>query len=143
MRDYPVLRGHFIYSEAITAIEWLKGCIRNIVYGFVYGDYWMKERVYAARYGLVPIGNLDNAASPGPTPNAMIDTIYARALDCKQHVLWYSDEGTPDLGGHENDDYRAYYQEILENQEIVEKGLYRGGYTVEITMEELALNTVL
>ena len=59
-----------------------------------------------------------------------------------KHVLWYSDTSKPDLGGNEERDFRMYYQEELENPEIAEKGFYRG-YTVEINVTHLAINTIL
>lgn len=48
-----------------------------------------------------------------------------------KHLLWYSDTGKPDLGGHEDSNFRMYFQDEIENPEISNKGFYRG-YTVEI-----------
>jgi DNA polymerase epsilon subunit 1 len=142
--EFPVIRGHFVYDEPIVGIQWLKTCVRNITIQIIYARFWIKERVDASRYGLVPLGNLDNGSSPGPTPAAMIDTMFARALKRDRHVLWYSDErGLPDLGGHESEDFRAYFQEAIQNPEKAIKGLYRGGYTIEVNVQDLVVNTVL
>lgn len=103
MNDYPVIRGHFVYSEPVQALTWLKGCVRNIAVHIVYAEYWLSERMYHSRYSLVPIGNLDGSSAPGPQPALLFDTIYARALTMAKHILWYSDDrGHPDLGGHED-----------------------------------------
>ena len=59
-----------------------------------------------------------------------------------KHLLWYSDTSKPDLGGHEDKDYRMYFQEEIENPEIVQKGFYRQ-YTVELDLSSLAVNTIL
>ncbi len=72
----------------------------------------------------------------------IIDTLFARNLRASKHLLWYSDTGKPDLGGHEDKDFRIYYQDELENPEVSQKGFYRG-YTVEIDLANLAVNTIL
>ena len=48
----------------------------------------------------------------------------------------------PDLGGHEEQDFRSYFQDEIENPELIKKGFYRG-YTVEIDISVLAVNTIL
>jgi hypothetical protein len=62
-----------------------------------------------SQYGLVPLANQDNNASGNLLPDGVIDILYSRALNNSKHVLWYSDDGKPDLGGHENDDFRSYF----------------------------------
>jgi DNA polymerase epsilon subunit 1 len=57
-------------------------------------------------------------------------------------VLWYSESGKPDLGGHEDRDFRIYFQEELDNPEFIEKGFYRT-YSVELDVSMLAVNTIL
>lgn len=73
---------------------------------------------------------------------AMIDMIYARNLAMNKQVLWYSDSVKPDLGGHEDRDFRIYFQEEMENPEVAVKGFYRG-YSVELDLSMLPVNTVL
>jgi DNA polymerase epsilon subunit 1 len=68
--------------------------------------------------------------------------LYARNLSINKHVLWYSNTGVPDLGGHEEKDFRSYYQEEIENPELIKKGFYRG-YTVELSIADLMINTIL
>lgn len=57
-------------------------------------------------------------------------------------MLWYSNTSLPDLGGHEDQDFRSYFQDEIENPEVINKGFYRG-YTVEIEVSNLAVNTIL
>ena len=59
-----------------------------------------------------------------------------------KHLIWYSDTAQPDLGGHEDRNYRSYYQEEIENPELNKKGFYRY-YTVEVEIGSLAINTIL
>ena len=72
----------------------------------------------------------------------MIDLAMARHLSASKHLIWYSDTAQPDLGGHEDRNFRSYYQEEIENPELKNKGFYRC-YTVEIEVESLAINTIL
>ena len=46
------------------------------------------------------------------------------------------------MGGNEDKNYRRYFQEEIENPEQNSQGFYRN-YTVELKLEQLALNTVL
>lgn len=86
---------------------------------------------------MVPLGNLETDCAI-----SIIDNLYARSLSLHKHILWYSSNGVPDLGGHEDQDFRSYFQEELENPEMVNKGFYRG-YTVEINISDLSINTIL
>ena len=56
-------------------------------------------------------------------------------------LVWYSDTMMPDLGGNEDKNFRRYFQEEIENPEQNNKGFYRT-YTVELKIEQLALNTI-
>ena len=56
--------------------------------------------------------------------------------------MWYSDTSVPDLGGNEEENFRSYFQDELENPEWIRKGFYRG-YTAELNITGLALNTIL
>jgi len=39
-------------------------------------------------------------------------------MSINKHLIWYSDTGTPDLGGHEDKNFRSYFNEEIENPEI-------------------------
>ena len=82
-----------------------------------YQKYFMRARVDFSKYSLVPIANQDNSHEGNLLPDGIIDVLYGRALAHAKHVLWYSDDGLPDLGGHERDDFRSYFQEELSNPE--------------------------
>lgn len=74
---------------------------------------WVKEKVNFSRYSYIPVCNLE-----GDAPLFIIDTLYARNLTNNKHLLWYSDTSKPDLGGHEDKDFRIYFQDEIENPEI-------------------------
>jgi DNA polymerase epsilon subunit 1 len=100
-------------------------------------DGQIKERINFSRYSYIPVCNLDEDVAM-----SIIDTLYARTLTVNKHILWYSDTNKPDLGGHEDRDFRIYFQDEIENPEVCLKGFYRG-YTVEIDLSILAVNTIL
>lgn len=101
------------------------------------GRDWLREKVYQSRYAHIPVGNI------GADSNlSIIDVLYARNLSFNKHVLWYSNTSVPDLGGHQDQDFRSYFQEEIENPELIKKGFYRG-YTIEIDVSVLAINTIL
>lgn len=66
---------------------------------------WLKEKINFARYSCIPLCNLGQ----GDAPLFIIDTLFARNLTLNKHLLWYSDTGKPDLGGHEDRDFRIYF----------------------------------
>ena len=101
------------------------------------GD-WIDNRVCYARYSFTPVCNLED-----DSPQLfMIDLAMAKNLSISKHLIWYSDSAQPDLGGHEDRNFRSYYQEEIENPELKKKGFYRY-YTVEVEVSSLAINTIL
>jgi DNA polymerase epsilon subunit 1 len=136
--EFPCIKYPQVLADNdYPALDWVRFAARNITLRF--SDYaeWMKERINFSRYSLIPVCNLE-----GDAHLYIIDTLYSRSLTMNKHLLWYSDTSKPDLGGHEDRDFRIYYQEELENPEISNKGFYRG-YTVEIDISVLAVNTIL
>jgi len=86
---------------------------------------------------MIPLCNLESDAQ-----SFVIDTLFARNLFMSKHLVWYSDSSQPDLGGHEDQNFRLYNQDDIENPELNSQGFYRS-YCVEINIQQLALNTVL
>jgi DNA polymerase epsilon subunit 1 len=121
----------------LSPLEWQKEAVKKITVRFVENFAWVENQINLARYSLMPVGNLGSEAEI----NA-IDMLYARSLNTSGHLLWYSHNSLPDLGGHEGRDFRSYFAEELDNPLISNKGFYRG-YTVEININLLSTNTVL
>lgn len=124
-------------DNEFAPLTWIKDSCSNMISRFIDMPEWVRERINFSRYSYIPVGNLE-----GDCPLFIIDTLFARTLQNSKHILWYSDTSKPDLGGHEDRDFRLYYQEELENPEIAVKGFYRG-YTVELDLSVLAVNTIL
>ena len=54
-------------------------------------------------YMEIPIGNL-----PEDVPLFALDTIFARQLQSKNHILWASPSSVPDFGGKDLEDLRLF-----------------------------------
>ena len=65
---------------------------------------WLQNKINLARYSIIPVCNL-----VGDDNLFVIDALYSRSLTFHKHLLWYSDTSKPDLGGHEDRDFRIYF----------------------------------
>jgi len=65
---------------------------------------WLEDRINLARYTFIPLCNIESDA-----PLFIIDTLFARSLTMNKHLVWYSDTTQPDLGGHEDKNFRIYF----------------------------------
>ena len=138
VNDFPVVRYGMDQNYGyFPSVDWIRYAFKNISIAFIMANDTLKERINKARYAYTPIGNLEEDSAI-----AAIDTLFARNLSKNRHVLWYSDTSLPDLGGHEDQDFRAYFQEETQNPEWIKKGFYRG-YTIQLKMRNLAINTIL
>jgi len=136
--DFPVIRVPNVPEYNIfPALAWTNHAYKNMTMQFAELDEWLTHRITLSRYSLIPLGNLEQDCAL-----SVVDNLFARNLSLNKHVLWYSNSSTPDLGGHEDQDFRSFFQDEIENPELVQKGFYRG-YTVEIEIQELAINTIL
>jgi len=136
--DFPVIRYPLVPADnKFPSLTWITYAFKNIVLRFMEAEDWLKDRVCQSRYAYVPVGNIGEDSNL-----SLIDVLYARSLSHGKHVLWYSNTSVPDLGGHQDQDFRSYFQEEIENPETATKGFYRG-YTIEIDVSVLAINTIL
>eukprot|EP00347_Sterkiella_histriomuscorum_P016015 403354822 len=136
--EFPCMKCQQVETDQeYPALDWIRFACKNMSIRFTEINDWVRDKINFARYSFVPVCNLD-----GDSSLFIIDTLYARNLSQNRHILWYSDTSKPDLGGHEDKDFRIYFQDEIENPEIIQKGFYRN-YTVEIDITEFALNTIL
>lgn len=103
--DFPVLKCKPIASDnEFPPLDWIRFAAKNMTSRFLEMENQIKERINFSRYSYIPVCNLDEDVAM-----SIIDTLYARTLSVNKHVLWYSDTNKPDLGGHEDRDYRIYF----------------------------------
>lgn len=125
--DFPVIRVPSVPEYNIfPALAWTTQAYKNMTVQLAELGEWLNHRITLSRYSLVPLGNLEQDCAL-----SIIDNLFARNLSLNKHVLWYSNSSIPDLGGHEDQDFRSFFQDEIENPELIKKGFYRG-YTVEI-----------
>ena len=103
--DFPCMKCPQISSDNdFPALDWIRFACKNMTVRFTEVNDWIKEKINFSRYSYVPVCNLE-----GDAPLFIIDTLYARNLTLNKHILWYSDTSKPDLGGHEEKDFRIYF----------------------------------
>lgn len=103
--SFPCLRCPQIPSDnEFPALDWIRHACKNMCVRLTEMKDWLGEKINFSRYSLIPVCNLDADA-----PLFIIDTLYARNLSMHKHILWYSDGSKPDLGGHEEKDFRIYF----------------------------------
>ncbi|XP_020214340.1 DNA polymerase epsilon catalytic subunit A isoform X3 [Cajanus cajan] len=96
---------------------------------------WLNKRIAISKYAHVPLGNfeLDWLVFTA-------DIFFSRALHDNQQVLWISDDGLPDLGGINGEQY-CFVDEV-DQPVITYSGAYRN-VTVELKIHNLAVNALL
>lgn len=113
--EFPVLKCAVIPSDnELPALDWIRFACRNMTIRFTDMGDWVQNRVGFSRYTFIPVCNLEVDA-----PIFITDLLLARSLNMQKHIIWYSDSAQPDLGGHEDQNYRIYFQEEMENPEAV------------------------
>lgn len=66
-------------------------------------ELWLDSRIQFSRNTVIPLCNIESDAQ-----SFVIDTLLARNLINNKHLLWYSDSAKPDLGGHEDRNFRLF-----------------------------------
>ncbi|KAJ6368932.1 hypothetical protein OIU78_001326 [Salix suchowensis] len=96
---------------------------------------WLNERISLSRYAHVPLGNfeLDWLIFTA-------DVFFSRALRDQQQVLWISDDGVPDLGGHCEES--TCFADEVQQPVLTYPGAYRK-VSVELKIHHLAVNALL
>ena len=109
-----------------------------MTFRFTEMDEWVEERIVFARYTFIPVCNLLDS----DMHQNIIDILYARQLNNSKHLIWYSDTQMPDLGGHEDRNYRIYFTDDMESPELINKGFYRN-YCIDLDISSLPQVAIL
>ncbi|KAK4697394.1 DNA polymerase epsilon subunit 1, partial [Lecanoromycetidae sp. Uapishka_2] len=97
---------------------------------------WISHLVELARYGDVPLCNLER-----DDPRFLIDVAYARRLQKSNVVLWWSGGPLPDHAGYEKDDILSP-METVSMPAINNAGTY-SSVCIELDIRNLVINTIL
>ena len=100
--DFPVVKCPCVVGDnEFPALDWLRYAVKNMTARFTEVGEWLSEKIDFSTHTVMPICNLENDSQ-----QFVIDTLYERSLYTNKHLLWYSDGSKPDLGGHEDKNYR-------------------------------------
>ncbi|KAI9739725.1 MAG: DNA polymerase epsilon catalytic subunit [Cirrosporium novae-zelandiae] len=137
LKEIPILPLKAEPSDtSLPPLGWQSLAAKRLINHYLALGPWVSHLTSLARYGDVPLGNLES-----DDPKFLIDIAYARRLQNRNIVLWWSKAPLPDHAGYEKDD-------ILGPTETVEQPLVNnpGTYSsvcIEIDVRNLAINTIL
>ncbi|PYH76663.1 putative DNA polymerase epsilon, catalytic subunit A/POL2 [Aspergillus uvarum CBS 121591] len=137
LKDYPILPVKPEVSDMeLPPLGWQTFVARRLVTHYLYLSAWVQHMTLLARYGDVPLCNLEN-----DDPRFMIDISYARRLQQNNVVLWWSSNPRPDHAGYEKDDITG----PLEKVPMPSVNMPNAYTTVciELEVRNLAINTIL
>lgn len=142
LHDFPVtvMPAHS-QDEAFPAIGWSIFAAERMIQRFLFFPRWFEDRLSAARFAQIPIGNFQADAL-----TTMTDVLYARQLRQYRHVLWASDtnRGVPDIGQgiHSHHDLWYVWSDPLPEPVLNHPGIYRQ-YVVELDVYGLAVCAIM
>ncbi|KAF2714135.1 DNA polymeras-like protein epsilon [Pleomassaria siparia CBS 279.74] len=137
LKDMPILSLNPDQSDKqLPPLGWQTFIAKRLVDKYLELDSWITHLVELARYGDVPLCNLENN-----DPKFLIDVAYARRLQKEKVVLWWSSTAKPDHAGYENDDILGPLEGV-EMPSINQQGTY-SSVCIDLTLRNLAINTVL
>ncbi|KAL7272628.1 DNA polymerase epsilon catalytic subunit [Rhizina undulata] len=137
LNDFPILHLRSDASDSnLPPLGWQTFVAKRIVTHYLALGSWISHLMELARYGDVPICNLEK-----DDPRFLIDIAYARRLQKNNVVLWWSRTPKPDHGGHEKDDILGP-METVDMPAINNPGSY-ASVCIEIDVRNLAINTIL
>ncbi len=138
LSDYPVLCLQTEQADAeFPPLGWQAFIFKRVVGHFLTVENWLSHLLELARYGDVPVCNLEK-----DDPRFLIDLAYARRLQRNNVVLWWSANPRPDHAGHEKDDILGPLQETVDMPNVNNSGAYTS-ICVDVEVQNLAINTIL
>ena len=143
-RDLPILSDYPTVSlrldsedKDLPSLGWQTYIARRVVGRYLDLGSWISHLTSLARYGNIPLGNLEHAEDP----KYLIDIAFARRLQKENVVLWWSSEPRPDHGGYEKDDNLSLL-EVVEMPSTNTSGTY-STVCVDVEVKNLFVNTIL
>lgn len=137
INDMPVLPLKYDVSDGnLPPLGWQSLAMKRIMTHYLTLGSWISHLVELARYGDVPLCNLER-----DDPRFLIDIAYARRLQKANVVLWWSGSPLPDHAGYEKDRILTS-METVEMPAINNPGTY-SSVCIELDIRNLTINTVL
>ncbi len=137
LNELPVLPLKVETSDSnMSQLGWQGFVVKRLVTHYLTLGSWISHLVELARYGDVPLCNLER-----DDPRFLIDVAYARRLQKSNVVLWWSDGPLPDHAGYEKDDILSP-METVSLPAVNNPGTY-SSVCIELDVRNLAINTIL
>lgn len=93
--DFPVITLKHPGFE-LPALDWQRLGLQHICECYQESSEYLEQQIGLARYSGIPLGNL-----PEDSIIFVSDILLARSLKHSHCLIWWSEEGTPDIGGDE------------------------------------------
>lgn len=137
LKEYPILPVKPEVSDMdMPPLGWQSFIAKRLVTHYLYVSPWIQHLTALARYGDVPVCNLES-----DDPRFLIDIAYARRLQQNNVVLWWSSGPRPDHAGYEKDDVVGPLEKV-DMPSINVPGTY-STVCIELEVRNLAINTIL
>ncbi|CAK7210323.1 DNA polymerase epsilon catalytic subunit [Sporothrix bragantina] len=137
LNEFPVLPLKYDPLDSqLPPLGWQSVVARRLISHYLALGSWVMHLVGLARYGDVPVCNLER-----DDPRFLIDVAYARRLQNNNVVLWWSGSPRPDHAGYEKDDV-AGPLETVALPKINNPGTF-ASVCIDIEVRNLAINTIL
>lgn len=137
LQEYPVLPLKFETSDSkLPPLGWQSFVIKRLITHYLALGSWIDHLVGLARYGDVPLCNLERDDA-----RYLIDIAYARRLQRSNVVLWWSGAPLPDHAGYQKDDILGPMETV--KMPVVNNGGTYSSVCIELDVRNLAINTIL
>ena len=138
LNEYPTVSLKLDHEDKeLPPLGWQTYVARRLVSRYLDLGSWLKHLTSLARYGNIPLGNMDSVDDP----KYLIDIAFARRLQKENVVLWWSPGPRPDHGGYEKDDILSPL-EVVEMPSTNTSGTY-STVCVDVEVKNLLINTIL
>ena len=135
--EFPVMPLRYDQADsALPPLGWQTVVARRLVNHYLSLGSWITHMTALARYGDVPLCNLER-----DDPRFLIDIAYARRLQANNVVLWWSPSPRPDHAGYENDDVVGPLDHV--NMPSVNNPGTYASVCIDLEVRNLAINTIL
>ncbi|EGX96367.1 DNA polymerase epsilon [Cordyceps militaris CM01] len=137
MGEFPILPLKYdVLDSSLPPLGWQAVVARRLVGHYLCLGSWILHFTALARYGDVPLCNLER-----DDPRYLIDIAYARRLQANKIVLWWSPGPRPDHAGLENDDLTGPL-EVVKTPNVNNPGTY-SSVCIDLDVRNLTINTIL
>ncbi|EFX03340.1 DNA polymerase catalytic subunit a [Grosmannia clavigera kw1407] len=135
--EFPVLPLKYDpLDSSLPPLGWQSVVARRLVNHYLALGSWVLHLVGLARYGDVPVCNLER-----DDPRFIIDVAYARRLQNNNVVLWWSGSPRPDHAGYEKDDVVGPLETVA-LPTVNNPGTF-ASVCIDIDVRNLSINTIL